>query len=60
MLYASAFKFEIKWGVLKILSTIKGYVQGAPSKKQLIVSFVKHFTKNDELYALFFSFIIKN
>ena len=47
------FKFKIKSnrflnGVLNRLSTIKGYVQGAPWKKQLIVSFVKHFTKNDE------------
>ena len=30
------------------MSTIQDYVQGAPRKKQLIGSFVKHFTENDE------------
>ena len=52
ILYASIFKFiiqnKVKRSVLKRLSTIKGYVQGALRKKQLIVSFVKHFTENDE------------
>ena len=33
--------------VLYRLSTIQDYVQGALRKKQLIVSFVKHFTEND-------------
>ena len=30
------------------LSTLQGYVQGALRKKQLIASFAKHFTENDE------------
>ena len=34
--------------VLYRLSTIQDYVQGALRKKQLIGSFVKHFTENDE------------
>ena len=33
---------------MKRISTIKGYVHGNLRKKQLIVSFVKHFTENDE------------
>ena len=41
--------FRQLWrGVLKRISTIKGYVQGTLRKKQLIVSFLKHFTENDE------------
>ena len=41
--------------------TIKGYVQGALRKKQLIDSFIKHFTENDEnTICIVFSFIIKN
>ena len=34
--------------VSKRISTIKGYVQGALRKMQLIVFVVKHFTENDE------------
>ena len=33
---------------MKLISTIKGYVQGAQRKKQFIVSFLKDFTENDE------------
>ena len=33
--------------VLYRFSTIQDYVQGALRKKQLIASFVKHFTEND-------------
>ena len=33
--------------VLYSFSTIQDYVQGALRKKQLIASFVKHFTEND-------------
>ena len=33
--------------VLYRLSAIQDYVQGALRKKQLIASFVKHFTEND-------------
>ena len=35
-------------GVLKRISTITGYVKSALRKKQLIVSFAKHFTENDK------------
>ena len=52
ILYALIFNFiiqnQFKRDVLKRISTIKGFVQGALRKKQLIVSFVKHFTENDE------------
>ena len=33
--------------VLHRLSTLQDYLQGVPRKKQLIASFVKHFTEND-------------
>ena len=33
---------------MKRISTIKEYAQGALRKKQLLVSFVKHFPENDE------------
>ena len=38
----------IQEGCFETLSTIKGFVQGALRKKQLIVPFVKHFTEYDE------------
>ena len=52
ILYALIFNFiiqnQFKRDVLKRISTIKGFVQGALRKKQLIVSFAKNFTENGE------------
>ena len=48
-------------GVSTRISTIKGYVQGALRKMQLILSFVKHFTENDEnVVCIVFQFYNQN